>query len=312
MDVESYAKTFTPISHNLYLARKPYGNDTVSVRNLSLCLCAAYDIWGRAKHQPAYISVTVGLSQPFTSAATTDTVNASTVHYGQLSKAIMREMSTHETTNWLSPSDVIWLLASAVRDVPANPTVISTVEGELGLPKATRFGEGIGLAFQQDYGNSSICLTLHIKRLRLGALVGVNSHERGLKQMLVVSVWIDRAEESVLSSYNELEQLCVKTVEESSYETLESLAEDLAARTIKYFITPVQSGPHEVAGVRIRIEKPSAVPFADAPSVEIYRPADTNSDFGRRMINELGGKRPRMPFPHEGRLDEFLNSWKQD
>lgn len=312
MSLASYSKTSSHISQRAYQARKSYGNDAVSVKNLSMCLCAAFDIWGRPKPQPAMISVTVGLAQPFSSAASTDTVNASTIHYGQLSKAITREMHNHENDNWLSPSDLIWLVALTVKDVPASPTTISTVEGEISFPKATRYGEGVDMLFYQDYITASICMTLHIKRLHVGALVGVNSHERDMKQMLIVSVWIDRASEGILGNHNELEQLCVKTVEESSYETLESLAEELAARAVKYFILPVQTAPHEAAGIRIRIEKPSAVPFADAPAVEIYRQAETSSEFGKRMIVELGGKRPRVPFPLQGRLDEFLNSWKQD
>lgn len=94
---------------------------------------------------------------------------------------------------------------------------------------------------------------------------------------------------------------------------MESLAEELAARVIKYFIMPKQQFPlPEPAGVRVRIEKPSAVPMADAPSIEIYRSAESHDPFGKRMLFELGSKRPKIPFPLEGRLDEFLQSWKQD
>ena len=68
----------------------------------------------------------------------------------------------------------------------------------------------------------------------------------------------------------------------------------------------------EPAGVRVRIEKPMAVPLADAPAVEVYRSAQPDDPFGRRMYAELGNKRPQIPFPLEGRLDEFLQAWKQD
>lgn len=93
---------------------------------------------------------------------------------------------------------------------------------------------------------------------------------------------------------------------------MESLAEELAARLIKYFILPRQHSEPGPAGVRVRIEKPSAVVSAEAPAIEIYRSADPKDPFAKRMINELGSKRPQIPFPLLSRLDDFLSSWKQD
>lgn len=68
----------------------------------------------------------------------------------------------------------------------------------------------------------------------------------------------------------------------------------------------------EPVGIRIRIEKPGAILLADAPAVEIFRTTDPNSAFGKRVLGELGNKRPQIPFPLNGRLDEFVQSWKQD
>ena len=94
---------------------------------------------------------------------------------------------------------------------------------------------------------------------------------------------------------------------------MESLAEELAAHIIKYFILPTQQSPlPDPAGVRILIGKPSAVPLADAPVVELYRSAEAHDPFGKRMAAELGIKRPQIPFPLSSRLDELLKSWKQD
>lgn len=96
---------------------------------------------------------------------------------------------------------------------------------------------------------------------------------------------------------------------------MEALAEELAIRIIKYFIlacqSPLSSYP-EVAGVRVKIEKPSAVPAAETPAVELYRSANSQEAFGRRMISELGGKRPQIPFPLKTGLNDFLEAWKLD
>lgn len=93
----------------------------------------------------------------------------------------------------------------------------------------------------------------------------------------------------------------------------------MAANVIKYFLlarklaNPVLGDVKaEPAGVRIRIGKPFAIASAKSATVEIYRSAGLDDAFGRRMQAELGSKRPQIPFPLSGRLDEFLRSWKQD
>lgn len=105
----------------------------------------------------------------------------------------------------------------------------------------------------------------------------------------------------------------MQTIEESAFETLESLAEELALRVIRYYIILKQQalGGTTPAGVRIKIEKPSAVPRAEAPAVEIYRSVETMRGDKRRMA-EPGSKVLSIPFPLQGRLDEVLSSLKQD
>ena len=90
----------------------------------------------------------------------------------------------------------------------------------------------------------------------------------------------------------------------------------MAACIIKYFVLARMSVSEEspdAPSVRIKIEKPAAITAADAASVEIYRRADPNDAFGKRMASELGNKRPQIPFPLQGQLHEFLQSFmKQD
>lgn len=62
----------------------------VSVRNLQAIIRVGKDAWGReGKVQPVLISATVSLRKPFGDASVQDKVNASTIHYGTLSKAIL-------------------------------------------------------------------------------------------------------------------------------------------------------------------------------------------------------------------------------
>ena len=107
-----------------------------------------------------------------------------------------------------------------------------------------------------------------------------------------------------------------ETVEESSFETLESLATHLSKRIIKYFIYPYSPGQEIFSQVRISLEKPSAIRFADAPAIEIIRTSDPRLDTDSKKLYEewfrdeeeddIGLRRPGIPFPLQGRLDTWI------
>lgn len=294
-------------------AAKPFSSDKVSVRNIDLICNAGYDIWGREKPQRVLISVALSMADTFASAAQTDTVDASTVHYGHLSKSIISKVESQ--TQWLSATELLYLVLSAARAAPSSPTAIALIEAEIMFTKASRAGEGISLKLYHTPQSDLTTTVLTLHRARLLALIGVNSNERTMKQMIIVSIAVDRVKGHIAERGFEIEQIVEKTVNESSYETLESLAEDLATKIVKYFIlaNDNSTGSAEAAaGIRVTIEKPSAVPFADAPVIEIYRSAEQSDAWGKRMAAELGSKRPQIPFPLQGRLDEFLQSCKQD
>ena len=88
-------------------------------------------------------------------------------------------------------------------------------------------------------------------------------------------------------------------------ETLESLTTHVVSVLIKHVIFRVAPG----ADVRIRAEKPSAVPFAAAPGVEIVRRSSLKGAFAAKLWDECGGAcPPPIPYPLTSRLDEHLKS----
>lgn len=302
------------VSDHEWQRQKPLATDSVSIKGLSHVLTIGSDIWGRQKPQPVSISIKIGLAQAFATASATDTVDASTVHYGQLSKSIF---ATCERYEGQASGQILDLGNLILADIlGANGARISYIELDIALPKATRYGQGIVLSMGHCTEPQLASHILTLRRLAVPCIIGVNSHERDMKQMVIATISIDKASETELNErFYEIEQLVVKTTEESFYETLEALAEDLSSRVIKHCIWAPAIGAHfepNVAGVRVSLEKPSAVPFAEAPVIEIYRSAQRDDPAVQRILTELGNKPPRIPFPLPGRLDEFLRSWKQD
>ncbi|KAI9759884.1 MAG: hypothetical protein M4579_002009 [Chaenotheca gracillima] len=282
----------------------PLSTDRVGVRNLSLTAPVARDAWAREKPQPVYISVSLSLAQSFASAAENDDVDQSTVHYGKLSKNVLDAIEKHGKQRHLTLDDLAAVVEEAASKTISFPALVETLEIDIFLPKASLLGSGIDFQYCRAFGNDNgqdIARSLHLKDLSIPTIIGVNSHERNMKQMAIVNLWIDRLDVTkVIDFYNELEQLVVKFVEESAFETLEALATEVVSTLILHFVFRVCPG----AEVRIKIEKPSAVPLADAPSIEIVRQSNLRYPLASKLVKRQG---KNVPFPLQGRLDEFLS-----
>jgi len=105
-----------------------------------------------------------------------------------------------------------------------------------------------------------------------------------------------------------------QTVEESSFQTLEALLSHLSRIIITYFIIPRFSQLPNTAlypRIKISIEKPTAVTFADAPVVEILVDSDPQKDPDAKALwLRFYKKKIRPPFPLTGRLDEWIATQK--
>ncbi|KAI1357106.1 Dihydroneopterin aldolase-domain-containing protein [Xylaria sp. FL0043] len=164
-----------------------------------------------------------------------------------------------------------------------DATKLRSLSLTLHLPKASLLGDGVSLttaacfADAEDFAGEkkrnplrsyARCLRLH--GLRVPTLIGVNSNERAAKQMVVADVEIDRFDvrEDI---HSELEGAVVAILESSSFETLEALGTHIANRILDEF--RIGDNPQRMRErgwhIRVCLEKPIAVPFADCPSVEV-------------------------------------------
>lgn len=239
--------------------------DQISVSNLQVTANAGVDVWGRKKPQPALLTVTVSLPQPFSSAAEGDMVDSSTVHYGRLSKSVISSVEK-AGPSWLSSMDLARLIEGAA-SATASSVSLAACEVDVFYPKGSMLGDGAGLTYSKAYGDNTISRVLYLKNVRVPCLIGVNSHERLMKQPVVASLWIDCLAKDQTDEYIKVEQILTKAIEESSFETLESLATTVVAQLMNGFVHSFSPG----ANIRLRVTKPMAVPFADAPAIEIFR-----------------------------------------
>ncbi|XDG06903.1 hypothetical protein ABKA04_006518 [Annulohypoxylon sp. FPYF3050] len=161
----------------------------------------------------------------------------------------------------------------------------------IALPKASLLGAGVSLtttaSFREEFVGKggddkvkeqvqsknplkSYSRSLRIQGLHVPTLIGVNSNEREAKQMVVADVEVDRYD-AVDDVHSDLEKIIVETIEASSFQTLEALASHVANRILSDFKIGDNPAPMKERGwkVRVCLEKPIAVPFAECPSVEV-------------------------------------------
>ncbi|KND94734.1 hypothetical protein TOPH_00108 [Tolypocladium ophioglossoides CBS 100239] len=188
----------------------------VRVNNLHATVKGPNDAWGRRNRpQPMQISVKVELRKPFSATSRADALASDTVHYGQLSKAILASLESLATAAEQAPwpfslSEVlayVWLdltgfYPTGKRAESQEPfldtSVVRCLEMTVHLPKASLVGDGVSFAFTGVFGNdlngTSMRLhgrTLRLHNLRVPTLIGINDNEREAKQAAVVNVEID-------------------------------------------------------------------------------------------------------------------------
>lgn len=109
-----------------------------------------------------------------------------------------------------------------------------------------------------------------IRRLRLRARIGISEHERRDRQDLVIDIEFESDQRRAADSddvghavdYRALNKDVIAAVEGSEHRLVETLAASIARTCLKH---------DGVEAVRVRVEKPGALRFADGVGVEVHR-----------------------------------------
>ncbi|PVH98852.1 hypothetical protein DM02DRAFT_595407 [Periconia macrospinosa] len=234
--------------------------DKITVRNLQVVANAGVDVWGRQKKQRALITATVFLAKPFDTAARADSLDNSTIHYGILSKDLLQAIADKES-EWMSTSDFTSHLFSQITTTAiASQTILAAFEVDTFYLKGSMFGDGVGYRESTTQFSNGV-EELYFRNLRIPCIIGVNPNERLQKQPVVVNLWIEKVKKERIDDYPKLET--------AVFETLEALSTKVVEDLQKNYFTSDDAG----SSIRLRVEKPLAVPFADAPVIEILRAA---------------------------------------
>lgn len=217
---------------------------TVRVQSLGASLTGPADAWGRTgRPQPSETTVEVNMSRAFRSSSAADAVQDDTVHYGLLSKEVLRLIAdatdagtqgTRLVTLKKTVADIVLRLvgvdlllgedqgpaaangSGAQNQAPFLPAAaINSIHVTLLLSKASLLGDGASIT-----GSAVVCpvspstprlraVTLKIHNVRVPTLIGVNSNEREAEQMVLANLEVGKWV-GVPDGYVELERVVYK------------------------------------------------------------------------------------------------------
>lgn len=182
-------------------AQIPATQAVVSVRNLQLPSGAiAPNIWHETKQQPALASVSLWLRESFTSAASQDALDDSTVHYGELSKRVraVYESKAGQASALNGMFQAAEHMARKPKPDGNDKFVAKRIAARLSLPKASAFGDELAMSevrlYDETGKKTGNFATFSCRNLRVPTLIGVNAYERKGRQPLVVDFAVDFVE----------------------------------------------------------------------------------------------------------------------
>ncbi|KAI9030987.1 Dihydropteroate synthase-like protein [Phycomyces nitens] len=247
--------------------------DRILIKNLVLKNVTGVDSWQRLKSQPVVISV--WLYTDITAAGDSDIVTNS-IHYGHVTKGITKlaETGTFKSLEALAHAVVRLCCVhfGAVRTMvkveqpkallhaSASGVIMSRAKVDFKGIEGETLGDVSGLGREDE---------VFVKDLRLHAIIGVNPWEREEKQVVVINLTIypsplacNKSEESKSHNLRTIVRVLTRHIESSGYKTVEAFAVVVARLALEKC---------NVRKIRVRIEKPSAILFADASGIEVTR-----------------------------------------
>ncbi|GAA5808399.1 hypothetical protein MFLAVUS_001790 [Mucor flavus] len=249
--------------------------DKILVKNLVLKNVAGVEAWQRLKSQPVVISVE--LITDISAAGDTDHVT-NTIHYGHVTKAITKLGETCTFSSLEALAHAVVKLCCV--QFGAKRTQV-TVEQPKALLHAAASGVKLARAIE-DFEDKDIVETtgqvsglgvadeIFVRDLRLHTIVGVNPWEREEKQVVVINLKVyprglkNVADNDQNKAYNlrTIVRTLTRHIEASGYKTIEAFGVTVARLALEKC---------HVNKISVRVEKPSAILFADCSGIEVTR-----------------------------------------
>lgn len=217
------------------------------------------------------MTVTVCLESDVSNAGRTDSL-ARSVNYSTVAKHVQEIVEQH------GPHKSASTLAGSLAASCLDQFGLEVITVRLEVPRAVLHAVSAGVEVRRHRSrpvNDAVVPDCYfLNDLKVSTIIGVNPWEREEKQNVAISVEalaepsIDSEEHHTAARFRRIEKLIVDKVSSSTYHTIEALVESIADICLRNL---------DINRIRVRVEKPSALPFASAAAVEIVRDRDVSA-----------------------------------
>jgi dihydroneopterin aldolase/2-amino-4-hydroxy-6-hydroxymethyldihydropteridine diphosphokinase/dihydropteroate synthase len=225
-------------------------SDLISVSGLQVCVACGGDAWEHKGKQP--LKLNISLHTDISNAGDSDVLAQST-SYSDVASRIHDHVEKQEYRN-------VQGLANDVAQMCIDEYGVEKVSVCVEKPRGLLHASSAGVKLVKSASEPSAEPSVFIKDLTLHTIVGIHPWERKERQKVIISL-----EMQTNQSYKFFSKVVTEYVETSDYQTVEALATSIARICI-------EAG---ASNVHLRLEKPSALLFADAAVIEISRHATT-------------------------------------
>ncbi|KZT69421.1 hypothetical protein DAEQUDRAFT_265095 [Daedalea quercina L-15889] len=248
-------------------SQDPLAHDTVFINSLSTSPTIGKDWWGRVRPQPLSITVHLHLQAEYLNeAGATDDVRDS-VHYGELCKGVMDLVygpNAQEFDGLRDFARAVAKTAFALTGVVAVQRAVVAVKSEKLIPLAGEFILEISTSYTEEVIEGTESVRVTIKDLVLSTIIGVNPPEREAKQRVITTIFVhEKPGHGVPVDYAALSSVISNDIGSSSYLTLEKFVLETIRIICRFSET--------IDVVTVKVEKPSALSFAQTAGVQITR-----------------------------------------
>lgn len=279
-------------------------DDRILVKNLVVRTIIGVDSWERIKRQP--VTINLCLHTDITGAGASDHVTKS-IHYGLLTKAVekfteganfrsvealahaivkicIKDFNAAKATVRLEKPRALLHATSAGVEITRTAEDLAHIlqEEKIAMEATTSAAHSVPSSIDGDPSVSEVSTDgsrsgsgdhdiIFVKDLRLSTIIGVNPWEREEKQVVILNLTIypsfriaDLQADHVQRSHNyrTIVRTISRHVEASAYKTIEAIVTAVARTALEKC---------HVSCITVRIEKPSALIFAETAGVEITR-----------------------------------------
>ncbi|PLW34162.1 hypothetical protein PCANC_20079 [Puccinia coronata f. sp. avenae] len=253
---------------------------------------------GQNELHPAAVSLKLFPRGGFSSSIKHDRLDPDTLSYFDLSEEISSLINSNDTNSFASVHDLLSGIQTRIvlniqKQQCSNPSNPAGLDSERTPPPDTHvdynltidFSSLISLAKQLTVSRTStiqLHTQIHIQQISIYTMIGILPHERTKKQSVLVSLMLSNCNTLPLD-IQALTHSVYETVSQSSYQTVEALADAIATHTLAFQNNQVTNS---INNVTVTVEKPQAVSYASS-SIRKFPSAHLNKPFEPTGSREL-------------------------